>query len=42
MTVDKKVKNNQMVYVRPKNIGKAYITNKINKNIVMKALEEHV
>ena len=42
MNLDKKVKNNQMVYVIPKNIGKAYITNKINKNIVMKALEEHV
>ena len=42
MTLDKKVKNNQMVYVIPKNIGKAYITNKIHKNIVMKALEEHV
>ena len=42
MTLDKKVKNNQMVYVIPQNIGKAYITNKIHKNIVMKALEEHV
>ena len=34
MTLDKKVKNNQMIYVIPRNIGKAYITNKIHKNII--------
>jgi 3-dehydroquinate synthetase len=42
MLLDKKVKNNEMTYVLPKNIGKAYITNKIKKNIVIKALKDHV
>ena len=42
MSLDKKVKNNKMVYVIPNNIGKAYITNKISKNIVIKALKDHV
>ena len=42
MLLDKKVKNNEMVYVLPKNIGQAYITNKITKNIVIKALKDHV
>ena len=41
MSLDKKVKNNKMVYVIPNNIGKAYITNKISKNIVIKALKDH-
>ena len=41
MSLDKKVKNNEMVYVLPKNIGNAYITNKISKNIVIKALKDH-
>ena len=41
MSLDKKVKNNEMVYVLPKNIGNAYITNKIRKNIVIKALKDH-
>ena len=41
MSLDKKVKNNKMVYVLPKNIGNAYITNKISKNIVIKALKDH-
>ena len=41
MSLDKKVKNNKMVYVVPNNIGKAYITNKISKNIVIKALKDH-
>jgi 3-dehydroquinate synthase len=42
MLLDKKVKNNEMTYVLPKNIGEAYITNKIKKNIVIKALKDHV
>ena len=41
MSLDKKVKNNEMVYVLPKNIGNAYITNKISKKIVIKALKDH-
>jgi len=41
MLLDKKVKNNKIFYVLPKNIGKAYITNKITKKIVIKALREH-
>ena len=41
MSLDKKVKNNEMVYVLPNNIGNAYIANKINKKIVIKALKDH-
>ncbi len=41
MILDKKVKNNEIVYILPKNIGNAYITNKINKNIILKALKDH-
>tara|TARA_S200000501_G_scaffold368849_1_gene407335 strand:+ start:545 stop:1615 length:1071 start_codon:yes stop_codon:yes gene_type:complete len=42
MLLDKKVKNNEMVYVLPKKIGAAYITNKIEKRVVIKSLKEHV
>ena len=41
MMLDKKVKNNEIMYILPKNIGNAYITNKINKNIILKALKDH-
>ena len=41
MLLDKKVKNNKIFYVLPKNIGNAYITDKITKKIVIKALKEH-
>ena len=39
--LDKKVKNNEILYILPKNIGNAYITSKINKNIILKALKDH-
>ena len=42
MLLDKKVKNNEMVYILPKKIGAAYITNKIEKRVVIKSLKEHV
>tara|TARA_B100001778_G_scaffold109050_1_gene89218 strand:- start:4 stop:1074 length:1071 start_codon:yes stop_codon:yes gene_type:complete len=42
MLLDKKVKNNEMVYVLPKKIGAAYITNKIQKRVVIKSLKDHV
>ena len=41
MLLDKKVKNNEMVYILPSGIGNAYITNKITKKMVIKALKEH-
>ena len=41
MLLDKKVKNNKIVFVLPKNIGSAYITNEIKKSMVMKALKNH-
>ena len=41
MLVDKKVKNNKMVYVLPNGIGESYISNKITKNMVIKALKQH-
>ena len=42
MLLDKKVKNNEMVYVLPKKIGAAYITNNIQKRVVIKSLKDHV
>tara|TARA_B100000035_G_scaffold51991_1_gene40573 strand:+ start:311 stop:1378 length:1068 start_codon:yes stop_codon:yes gene_type:complete len=42
MQLDKKVKNNKMTYIIPSGIGKAYISNKVSKKIVIKALKEHV
>ena len=42
MLLDKKVKNNQMVYVLPNKIGSAYITNKIHKSVIIKSLKDHV
>ena len=42
MLLDKKVKNNQMVYILPNKIGSAYITNKINKSVIIKSLKDHV
>ena len=41
MLVDKKVKDNKMVYVLPNGIGDSYITNKISKKMVMKAFIQH-
>ena len=41
MLIDKKVKNNKMVYVLPNGIGDSYITNKITKIMVIKALKQH-
>jgi len=41
MLVDKKVKDNKMVYVLPNGIGDSYITNKISRKIVMKAFIQH-
>ena len=41
MLVDKKVKDNKMVYVLPNGIGDSYITNKITKKMVMKAFIQH-
>ena len=42
MQLDKKVKNNKMTYIIPNGIGKAYISNKVSKQIIMKALKDHV
>ena len=42
MLLDKKVVNNKVTFVLPKNIGGAYTTNKISKKIVMDSLKEHV
>lgn len=41
MLLDKKVKNNKIVFILPKNIGSAYITSEIRKSMVMKALKNH-
>ena len=41
MLLDKKVKNNEMVFILPRGIGDSYITNKITKNMVIKALKSH-
>ena len=41
MLIDKKVKNNKMVYVLPNGIGDSYITNKITKIMLIKALKQH-
>ena len=41
MLLDKKVKNNKMIYIIPKGIGKAYISNNISKKIIIKALKDH-
>lgn len=41
MLLDKKVKNNKMVYILPNGIGDSYITNKITKKMVMKAFLQH-
>ena len=41
MLLDKKVKNNKIVFILPKNIGSAYTTNEIRKSMVMKALKNH-
>ena len=42
MSLDKKVKSNKMVYIIPRGIGDAYITDKIKKSLVINALNEHV
>jgi 3-dehydroquinate synthetase len=42
MLLDKKVTNNKVTFVLPKNIGDAYITNTISKKIVLDALKQHV
>ena len=42
MQLDKKVKNNKMTYIIPNGIGKAYISNTISKQIIIKALKDHV
>ena len=42
MSLDKKVKDSKMVYIIPRGIGSAYITNKIKKGLVINALNKHV
>ena len=42
MLLDKKVINNKVTFVLPKNIGGAYTTNKISKKIIMDSLKKHV
>jgi 3-dehydroquinate synthase len=41
MLLDKKVKDNSIVYILPNGIGKAYIANSISKKKVIKALKDH-
>ena len=41
MLLDKKVKNNKIVFILPKNMGSAYINSAMRKSMVMKALKNH-